>query len=272
MPLLDADFEFIRGLVHRESGIALGEEKGYLVKSRLTPLITDKFQTFRSLVQHMRSKPNDPIKHQVIDLMTTNESWFFRDLWPFECLKEFVFPQIAAKKGADRSLNIWSAACSTGQEPYSLAMTVREAGNSIGGWSTSILATDISLTVLEQAKQGKFTKAETFRGLTATQQTRFFTSEGSNLVATEDIRGLIEFKQINLSKTWPRIPQMDVIFLRNVLIYFDVPTKEEIIRKAVRLLNPGGFLFLGGGETMVNIQTDLVPVSFKKNQFFQRGG
>jgi chemotaxis protein methyltransferase CheR len=270
MPLPDADFEFIRGLVHRESGIALGEEKGYLVKSRLAPLIAEKFQTFRSLVQHIRTKPNDPVKHQIIDLMTTNESWFFRDLWPFECMKEFVFPQLASKKGSDRNINIWSAACSTGQEPYSLAMTVRESANSIGGWNTKILATDISPTVLEQARIGKFSKADTFRGLTAVQQTRFFSADGNNLVANEDIRSLIEFKQVNLSKTWPHIPQMDVVFLRNVLIYFDVPTKEEIIRKAVRLLNPGGFLFLGGGESLVNIQTDLVPVSYKQNQFYQR--
>ncbi len=132
MPVPDADFEFIRALVKRESGIALNDDKQYLVKSRLTPLMEkNNFSTFRALVQHLKGKPTDRLNREIVDLMTTNESWFFRDHWPYECLKQVVFPELAKRRAAEKSFNIWSAACSSGQEPYSLAMTVREAVDSI---------------------------------------------------------------------------------------------------------------------------------------------
>lgn len=270
MPVPDADFEFIRGLVKRESGIALNDDKRYLVKSRLTPLMEkNNFSNFRALVQHLKVKPADRINREIVDLMTTNESWFFRDHWPYECLKQIVFPDLAKRKSNEKAFHIWSAACSSGQEPYSLAMTVREAGDSIGGWNVRVHATDISPTMLEEAKAGKFTKTEVSRGLSPAQLSRFFTPVGIELQASDHLRSIIDFQVLNLIKAWPRLPQFDVVFLRNVLIYFDVATKEEIINRVVRVMNPGGYLFLGAGETMVSIKSKLEPVGNRSNTFYR---
>lgn len=270
MAVLDADFEFIRELVKKEAGIILSDEKQYLVKSRLAPLIAEHgLHTLRALVQHLRAKPNDPLRREIVDLMTTNESWFFRDHWPYECLRQFVLPEIASRKNQDRSLTIWSAACSSGQEPYSLAMTLRDSGESVGGWNTKIVATDISPTMLDRAKQGHFSQAEMSRGLSPAQKTKYFTASGNHWAIRDDLRNMIDFQPLNLTKPWPRLPQFDVVFLRNVLIYFDVATKEEVLRRVLSHLNPNGYLFLGSGETMVSLKTPLEPVSWNSNLIYR---
>lgn len=271
--LPDADFEFIRALVHRESGIALTPDKQYLVTSRLAPLMKKHdIPNIRTLVQQLRAKSNPTITREIIDLMTTNESWFFRDHWPYECMREVVLPDLSVRRSAQRNLDIWSAACSSGQEPYSIAMVVREEATSVGGWNVKITGTDISPTMLERCKHGKFTRTEMTRGLTAAQKARFFTQVGTDSQAREELRNMLDLKLLNLTKAWPRLPQFDVIFIRNVLIYFDLPTKQDILRRVERLLNPGGYLFLGSGETMVDIATKLKPVSYKSNSFYQLPG
>jgi chemotaxis protein methyltransferase CheR len=205
------------------------------------------------LVARLQARPDGPLHHRVVEAMTINETSFFRDINPFEAVRRLVLPELLKARGAHRVLNVWSAACSTGQEPYSLAMVLRDAIPDLASWKVRIFATDLSSAVLERAKQGRFTQLEMNRGLPAPMLVKNFAQEGLEWQVKPEVRALIDFRQMNLCEPWPAFPPMDLVFMRNVLIYFDIATKKRIFGRLREVLRPDGYLFLGAAETTLNI-------------------
>lgn len=265
MAIAPADSEFLRQLVRQRSGIVLGEDKAYLLESRLNPLAKAiGIADLAALTARLRGEPSGQLSRQVVEAMTTNETFFFRDIHPFECLKKLVFPDLIAKRAGERRLDMWCAASSTGQEPYSIAMTMREHFPQIAGWSVRLLATDLATEVLKKARDGRYSQLEVNRGLPAPLLIKWFTKDGLDWKVKDDLRRMIEYRELNLLENYPISGGLDVIFIRNVLIYFDVETKKQILAKCRRLLRPDGFLFLGGAETTMNIDDNFVRVEFDK--------
>ena len=249
-----ADFDYVRNFVRAQAAIVLEPGKEYLVESRLLVLARkENFKSIDELVQQLRTNPRDELHRRVIDAMTTNETSFFRDVHPFEALKTQIMPQLIEKRKAERALNFWCGAASTGQECASVLMTLADAFPEIFSWNFNFIATDLSLEVLEQAKAGRYSQLEVNRGLPAPLLLKHFVRDGERWIFSEQLRKKIIFKELNLAADWPFMPQMDIVFLRNVLIYFDADVKKKILGKVRKLLRPGGFLFLGGAETTLNL-------------------
>lgn len=265
MAIAPADSEFLRGLVRTRSGIVLGEDKAYLLESRLNPLAKAiGIADLAALVARLRLEPGGQLSRQVVEAMTTNETFFFRDIHPFECLKKLVLPEILGKRAGERRLDLWCAASSTGQEPYSIAMTMREHFPQLATWTLRMLATDLATEVLKKAREGRYSQLEVNRGLPAPMLIKWFAKDGLDWKVKDEMRRMIEFKELNLLENWPISGGLDIIFIRNVLIYFDVETKKQILGKCRRLLRPDGFLFLGGAETTLNIDDAFVRVDYDK--------
>ena len=263
MPISAAEFDYVRTLIRDRAGIALEPGKEYLVESRLDPLARQEgFPTLTHFLASLRSSPlASGLNHKVVQAMTTNETSFFRDVRPFEVLKALVLPELIAQRSAQRALNFWSAACSTGQEPYSVALVMREAVPALlSTWNFRFIATDISTEVLARAIQGRYSQLEVNRGLPATLLVKYFQQEGNEWQIKSDLRRMVEFREINLTEPWSTLPPMDIVFMRNVLIYFGIETKKGILAKVRRLLKPGGFLFLGSSETTLNLDDGFEPV------------
>ncbi len=254
MPIATTDFNYVRTLVYDASGIVLND-KEYLVESRLSTLAQrEGFSSLQNLFERLR----DPaavraLSIQVVDALTTNESLFFRDAHPFETLRKTVLPEIVARNSAQKRLRIWSAACSTGQEPYSIAMILRDSVPSIDLWTVEILGTDISERVLEQARSGTYGQLEVNRGLPANMLVKYFEQRGLEWRVTPEIRKSVKFEPLNLSRPWPVRPAFDIIMLRNVMIYFDAELRKAILARMAEQLTPAGYLFMGGGETPIGL-------------------
>ena len=255
------DFDYIRDLVRRSSAIALEEGKEYLVEARLMPVANEEgIGSIEDLVAKLRVHPQNELHNKVVEAMTTNETSWFRDIQPFETLKNFVLPELLKKREAERSLNIWCAACSSGQEPYSIAMLFREHFPELARWRVRFVASDISSEMLARAREGCYSQIEVNRGLPAPLLVKYFQKNGLKWQIKGDIIKMVEFQQINLATSWPVLPTMDVIFMRNVLIYFDTKTKKAILGKVRQVLKPDGYLFLGGAETTINIDSSFEKV------------
>ncbi|HWB07749.1 MAG TPA: protein-glutamate O-methyltransferase CheR [Pirellulales bacterium] len=261
--LTSADFDYVRTLVRDRAAIVLEEDKHYLIETRLQTLArADGLRSAREIMEHMRRDRTSSWHTKVVEAMTTNETSFFRDLKPFEALRKMVFPALVAQRRAERRLSVWCAACSTGQEPYSIAMIMRDPAVVPAGWTTRIQATDLATNVLERAKLGRYNQFEVNRGLPAHLLVKYFQKQGTEWQVKDELRSMIEFKLLNLIEPWPNLPETDVVFLRNVLIYFDVETKRRILAKVRRILRPDGYLFLGGAETTLNLDDAFVRVDF----------
>jgi chemotaxis protein methyltransferase CheR len=263
MPISAAEFDYVRTLIRERAGIALEPGKEYLVESRLDPLARQEgFPTLTHFLTSLRSSPlASGLHHKVVQAMTTNETSFFRDVRPFEVLKTLVLPELIAQRNAQRALNFWSAACSTGQEPYSVALVMREAVPTLlPTWNFRFIASDISTEVLARAIQGRYSQLEVNRGLPASLLVKYFQQEANAWQVKADVRRMVEFREINLTEPWSILPPMDIVFMRNVLIYFSVETKKSILAKVRKLLKPGGFLFLGSSETTLNLNDGFEPV------------
>jgi chemotaxis protein methyltransferase CheR len=248
------DFDFIRNLVRTKSAIVLESGKEYLVQARLLPVARKQgLDDISALVDKLK-RGDAALTTEVVEAMTTNETSFFRDVHPFEALREDVIPELAAKRATQRRLNIWSAAASTGQEAYTIAMTLREHCPQLAGWTVSILGTDLSTEVLAKASEGRYAQIEVNRGLPAPMLVKYFDRAGPAWKVKPDLRKMVEFKQMNLIGPWPTLPKMDVVFLRNVLIYFDVDTKRQILDRVRKVMAPDGYLFLGGAETTLQFE------------------
>ncbi len=250
-----SSFDFLAELVLRKSAIVLEPSKQYLVESRLLPIArAHGWSTLDELVVGLKKPGAATLVDEVIDAMTTNESSFFRDLHPFNALRSHILPELIAKRGKERVLNIWSNACSSGQEVYSIAMLIRENFPELAGWKVSLTATDISKQILDKAQSGIFTQTEINRGLPMPLVIKNFKREGVHWRINEDIRKMVNFRLLNLIEPWPvTLPKMDIVFLRNVLIYFNVETKKQILDKIHRVMHSDGVLFLGGAETTMNL-------------------
>ena len=253
------DYEYLRKLLKERSGLDLSADKQYLVESRLVPLARRSgLAGISELVSRMRSG-GDALTAEVVESMTTNETFFFRDKIPFDHLNDAVLPALAKARAARRSLRIWCAASSTGQEPYSIAMCLKEAGPLLSGWRTEIVATDLSLGVLEKAKAGIFSQFEVQRGLPIQMLMKYFTQSGDLWQLNADIRSMVQFRPLNLLRDFSHLGTFDIVFCRNVLIYFDQATKAGIFDRLSHMLEPDGVLALGAAESMVGITNAFKP-------------
>jgi chemotaxis protein methyltransferase CheR len=246
------NYRFLREYIHQESGIVLGEDKHYLIEARLLPLVRQShLESLDALCQALRNGANPPLRKQVVEAMATHETLFFRDASPFEALRTVVLPKLAEERKGTRRLTFWSAAASSGQEAYSLAMMLLEMG--LSGWNIQILGTDISEPILARARQGRYMQIEVNRGLPARYLVKYFERHGLEWQIKDHVRQIVRFEQFDLRLNMKTKGPFDVILCRNVLIYFDVETKKKILGELRGALARGGFLFLGGAETTLNL-------------------
>lgn len=269
-----SDFDFVRELVRRSAAIVLESDKQYLVESRLSPLAQrEGFQSLSQLLTQVRRQPDSALGWKVVAAMTTNETSFFRDIHPFEALRRAVLPALLARREATRRLDLWCAACSTGQEPYSIAMLLTDAFPVLSkGWVVTVLASDLNEDVLERARAGRFSQVEVNRGVPAAYLVKYFRRTGAEWQLKDEILRRVTFRSLNLARPWADLPPMDVVFLRNVLIYFDQETKRDILGRVRQLLRPDGYLFVGGTESTIHIDCGYAPVAFEKSVYFQVRG
>ena len=254
-----SDYEYLRKLLKERSGLDLSTDKQYLVESRLMPLARKaSLSGIPELVQAMKSGAV-ALTSEVVEAMTTNETFFFRDKIPFDHLKETVLPGLIQARAARRSIRIWCAASSTGQEPYSIAMILKEMGAALSGWRTEIVATDLSMGVLEKSITGLFSQFEVQRGLPIQMLVRYFTQQGELWQLNADIRAMVQHRQLNLLQDFSHLGTFDVIFCRNVLIYFDQDTKIGIFDRLAKMLEADGVLALGAAESVVGISDAFKP-------------
>ena len=252
------DYEFLRKLLKERSGLDLSSDKQYLVESRLIPLARRVgLSGIGELVQKLKGGA-DPLTSEVVEAMTTNETFFFRDKIPFDHLKEAVLPALMQARASRRALRIWCAASSTGQEPYSIAMCVKEFAG-LAGWRVEIVATDLSQDVLEKSKAGIYSQFEVQRGLPIQMLVKYFKQTGELWQLSADIRGMVQHRQLNLLKDFSHLGTFDLIFCRNVLIYFDQETKAGIFDRLSKMLEPDGVLALGAAESVVGISDAFKP-------------
>ncbi|HUK10511.1 MAG TPA: protein-glutamate O-methyltransferase CheR [Stellaceae bacterium] len=250
----DEDFDFLSKLLKDRSGLVLSREKSYLLESRLLPVARKHGQkSLDDLVQAVRARANGDLAREIVEAMTTNESFFFRDIKPFDQFKTFVLPQLLKARAPRRQIRIWSAACSSGQEPYSLAMLVLEHQPRLSDWSIEILATDISTEILEKARAGVYSQFEVQRGLPIQYLVKYFKQQGDRWLIDAGLRDCVRFRQFNLLDDPTPLGTFDVVFCRNVLIYFDQPTKTVVLDRIGKVLSPDGYLYLGGAETVMGI-------------------
>lgn len=254
MSTSSSEFDYIQKLILNHAAIVLEAGKEYLIESRLTPLAhREGFNSIQELVKNLRVQQYNGLHRKVVEAMTTNETSFFRDLNPFEALKNTILPELIAKRASQRQLNIWCAASSSGQEPYTVAMLIREHFPQLINWNIKFIASDLSIEMLNRALEGRYNQFEINRGLPATFLVKYFHKHGLGWQLKEDIRHMVEFCEINLADTWPSLPAMDIILMRNVMIYFNIETKKIILSKISRLMKPDSYLLLGGGETTLHI-------------------
>jgi chemotaxis protein methyltransferase CheR len=269
MPIATIDFDLVRRTVFDNAGIVIEPGKEYLVESRLIGLA--RKQGLASLdVLLQRLKRDDPaLRREVIEAMTTNETTFFRDGAPFDLLRTEALPRLMAARAATRELSIWCAASSTGQEPYSLAMLLAEHFPSLDDWRIRILATDLSRDVIARARAGCYSQIEVNRGLPITYLVKYFEKQGAEWRLVPRIRERVEFREMNLVQAWPSMPTFDVVFIRNVMIYFDVAAKKSILDRIGRLLPRDGYLFLGAAETTMNLDDRFRRAPFERAGCYQ---
>lgn len=256
----EAEFDFLRAILRARSGLSLTREKRYLVRGRLAPVCARLgLASIEALLDGLRSSPDPEIERRVVEAMTTNETSFFRDRAPFNLLRDVVLPRAMAARAGSRHLRIWCAACSTGQEPYSLAILLRESAPLLSGWSVDILATDLSIEVLEKARAGLYSQFEVQRGLPVGLLLKYFAQVDERWEVAASIRSMVEFRPFNLIEPFDEIGTFDVILCRNVLIYFDAPTRGDVLGRLARALNPDGVVMLGADETVIGLSDALAP-------------
>ena len=270
MSLEPAAFDYIRTLVRQRSAIVLDHEKVYLVETRLAPLAQrEGLPSINHLVAKMRSSAENGLHRKVVEAMATNETYFFRDLRPFEALRQVVLPALVNSPSGHGRVNIWCGACSSGQEPYSVALLVQEHFPALAHGRLRIIASDMSEDMLERARKGRYNQMEVNRGLPARLLVKYFGKQDQDWTISESVRRMVEFRELNLIGVWPELPTLDVVMLRNVLIYFDQATKKNILTKIRQHLRPGGYLFLGGAETVLNLDDAFERVDFERGSCFR---
>jgi chemotaxis protein methyltransferase CheR len=273
MAISDTDFRYIRDFLYQNAAIVLEDGKGYLVESRLQPIARRAgFESLADMISQLRARPMNGLHWQVVEAMTTNETYFFRDIHPFEILRKSVLPDLIDRRARDRQINIWCAAAASGQEPYTILMILHEHFPELSSWTVNFLASDISKEMLNRCRQGCYSQLEVNRGLPAALLVKYFHKVGTRWQIQSAFRQAIEFRQINLAEAWPSMPAMDIVFVRNVLIYFDLQTKRAIMARLRDVLKPDGCLFLGGAETTINIDDSFRRVQVENSCYYQIAG
>ncbi len=262
------DFDLLAGILKQRSGLVLSKEKVYLLESRLVPLARKRgLSGLDALIGQIRSSRDEALLRDVTEAMTTNESFFFRDGKPFEIFQTETLPMLLRTRAQRKSIRIWSAACSTGQEPYSLAMILREEAARLAGWRVELVATDLSAEVLEKAKVGLYSQFEVQRGLPIKFLVNCFSQVNEMWQINAAVRAMVKFREFNLLEDLNELGQFDVIFCRNVLIYFDQETKRTVLDRLARLMPPDGVLYLGGAETVFGLSERFKPVSGQRGVY-----
>ena len=266
------DYDYMRKLLKERSGLVLAADKQYLVESRLLPVARRAaVNGLTELVQKLKQPNNENLIVDVVEAMTTNESFFFRDKVPFDHFREIMMPALLAARASQRRIRIWCAACSTGQEPYSLAMCLKDMGSQIAGWRIEILGTDLSLEVLEKAKAGIYSQFEVQRGLPIQTLVKYFTQTGEMWQIAPEIRAMVQYRPLNLLHDFSNLGAFDVVFCRNVLIYFDQDTKILVLERLARMMEPDSYLVLGAAETVVGLTETFKPKAEQRGLYLPSG-
>ena len=255
-----SDFDALRRFLSHSSGLSLDADKAYLAESRLAAIIERTgLADLGQLMRRLNGGADPELSQEIIDAMMTNETFFFRDRFPFDNFRKIILPQLLEARRNVRRLRIWCCACSSGQEPYSLAMIIDEEAQQLSGWNVEILATDLSRSVLAGAREGLYSQFEVQRGLPISYLLRYFRQEGDRWRINEHLRSRVRFEEFNLMSDFRGLGRFDVIFCRNVLIYFDVPTKKNVLGRLVQALPPDGYFVMGAAETVVGLTDALAP-------------
>lgn len=255
-----ADFEFVAQLLKRRSGLVLTPDKGYLIESRFAPLARQhQLANVDAIIAKLRAG-DETVARAVTEAMTTNESFFFRDKTPFEHFEKIMLPKMLQARAGTKRLRIWCAAASSGQEPYSLAMILKEKALLLKDWKVEIVGTDLSTEILAKATSGLYTQFEVQRGLPIQLLMKYFTKEGESWRIKEEIRSMVQYRSANLLDPYTGMGSFDIVYCRNVLIYFDEATKKNILLRVGQLMPADGYLLLGAAETVVGLTTAFSPL------------
>lgn len=266
------DFKLLADLLKARSGLVITEDKTYLLDSRLTPVARKHgLADIAALCGALRTADTGSLAADVVEAMTTNESFFFRDITPFEIFEKNVMPTLKTARASQRKIRIWSAACSSGQEPYSLAILMNEARAAWADWKIEILSTDLSEEMIQKAKEGVYSQFEVQRGLPIQLMLKYFKQEGERWRLSDEIRQMVTFRPFNLLDPINALGSFDVIFCRNVLIYFDQETKASVLNAIAKVVAPDGYLFLGGAETTIGLTDAFRPVSGQRGLYAPDG-
>ncbi len=267
------DFDLFKDLLYKQSGLVITPDKSYLLDSRLTPIAKKwNFASLDVMALQLRSLPDQQLVKDIVEAMTTNETSFFRDMKPFQLFEDTMLPYMIKNRAAKKTLRIWCAAASSGQEPYSLAMILKEKANLMPGWRFEITATDISDDILNLARSGVYSQFEVQRGLPINYLMKYFTQVNEKWQVKDDIRQMVKFSNFNLLHDMNKFGQFDIIFCRNVLIYFDEKTKGMVLDRMSTRLEKDGFLLLGGAETVLGITEKLRLMPEKRGLYVHPDG
>ena len=270
--LTHADHEFLRTLLHQRTGIQLDPGREQFAEMRLGGLANDLgFDSLPDVLDAVRTEEHWGILHRlVVEALAISETSWFRDAHVWVELRQTILPDLLERRKATRSLSLWSAACATGQEPYSLAMILHEFGDRLSGWQVRTLATDFSQGILKRAQVASYSQLEMNRGLPASQLVRHFRKMPDAWELRSEVRGRVEFRELNLVHGWPELPPMDLVLLRNVLIYFEPELRRRVLRQLARLLRPDGVLVLGAGETTLTLDDSFEAVPLARTVVYRR--
>ena len=262
------DFDFVSNLVKDRSGLVLTKDKAYLLESRLMPVARKRgMKGLEDLVSALRLRPEEALLREVTEAMTTNESFFFRDLKPFDLFRDNVLPHLLETRRDRKNFRVWCAAASSGQEPYSLGIILKEQAAKMAGWRHEIIGTDISTEMLAKAKAGLYSQFEVQRGLPIQLLVKYFKKRDDMWEADPALRSMVQYKEFNLLDRLTPLGKFDVVFCRNVLIYFDQPTKKKVLDQIADMMPEDGLLFLGGAETVLGISDKFKPVSGQRGVY-----
>jgi chemotaxis protein methyltransferase CheR len=262
------DYDYLRKLLKERSGLMLSADKQYLVESRLLPIARRiGVPHLADLVIKLKAPGSEPLIVDVVEAMTTNESFFYRDKIPFDQFREVIVPSLIKARAAQRRIRIWCAAASTGQEPYSLAMILKEMALPLAGWRTEIIATDLSNEVLEKARAGLYSQFEVQRGLPIQMLMKYFTQAGETWQISPEIKAMVQYRPLNLLSDFSQLGKFDVVFCRNVLIYFDQVTKIGVFERLARVTETDGYLVLGAAETVVGLTEVFKPLADRRGLY-----
>jgi len=266
------DFDYLRKMLRERSGLVLAAEKQYLAESRLVPVARRHGMTnLTELIERLRNKSPAALIAEVVEAMTTNETFFFRDKLPFDHFRDTMMPALIAARARDKRIRIWCTAASSGQEPYSLAMLLKGMSASLAGYRIDIVATDLSSEVLEKAKAGVYTQFEVQRGLPVQLLVKFFEQTGESWQLAPELRSMVQFRPLNLLNDFSALGSFDVVFCRNVLIYFDQDSKVAVLNRVARQMPDDGYLVLGAAETVIGLTDAFKPLADKRGLYVPNG-